>query len=167
MITAVQIIVGLSMLLLGRKLFWFYVGAIGFISATTWAVNNMGGQPEWVIVVIGLAVGVLGALLAIFLRTVGIGIAGFLTGGFLVTMLMAALGFSGPRIGSIIYLVGGVIGIILFYSLFDWALVLLSSVSGAFILARHIPIPHRYYWLVLVVLVVVGIGVQAQQIEDK
>lgn len=166
MIIAVQIIAGLSMLLLGRKLFWFYVGAVGFISATTWAVNNMRSQPDWMTVAIGLAAGVIGALLAVFVRTVGIGVAGFLSGGFLFSTLMLALGFSDTRIGGIFYLIGGILGVILFYGLFDWALVLLSSASGAFILARHIPIPHRFYWLVLIILAVVGIGVQARQIEE-
>lgn len=166
MIPAIQIIVGIAMLLFGRKLFWFFVGAIGFISATTWAVENMSGQPEWMIVVIGLVAGLVGALLAIFLRTVGIGIAGFLTGGFLTSTLMYALGFSGSRLGGIFYLVGGIIGLVLFYGLFDWALILLSSASGAFILARHLPVPDRFYWLVLIVIAVVGIGVQAQQLED-
>jgi hypothetical protein len=166
MISIFQVILGLSMLLLGRKLFWVYVGAIGFITATNWVTANMAGQPEWIVLLIGLAAGGVGILLAIFLRWVGIGIAGFLTGGFLASTLLTLLGVSGGRISGILYLVGGVVGVILFYSLFDWALVVLSSACGAFILARQLPAAHGVFWLVVLVMAVVGIGVQAQQIED-
>ena len=67
-IRILQIIIGLGLLFLGRRLFWFFVAAIGFITATEIAVNTMSTSPEWVIILIGLAAGLLGALLAIFSR---------------------------------------------------------------------------------------------------
>jgi len=48
------LIVGLAVLLLGRRLFWLFVGAVGFLAGLQWARPVLGDQPEWVIVVAAL-----------------------------------------------------------------------------------------------------------------
>ena len=167
MIILLNILFGAAMLLLGRKLFWFFVGAMGFITVTSYAVHSMQGMPNWMILAVALLAGLVGALLALFVRVVGIGLAGFLGGGFLAVAAATALGFSGGRLDVIIYLVGAVLGAILFYALFNWALVILSAVSGAFILAQNTPTPARWFWFVVVGLAIIGIAVQAQQMEEE
>ena len=82
-------------------------------------------------IVAGLVVGVIFALLAIFLQTVAIGAAGFFAGGYILTVLAGMLGVGGDTFSWIVYIIGGILGVILVIFLFDWALITLSSLAGA------------------------------------
>ena len=160
-----QIILALGLLLVGRKLYWVFVGAIGFISVTEWAFTHLQGMPEWSVLLIGLAVGVIGALLAIFLRAVGIGLAGFLGGAYLFMTLSGLLNVSNQTLDLVLTIVGGIIGLILVLSLFDWALILISSLSGAAVLARFIPLDGVNDVIWIAILAVIGIVVQARDLR--
>lgn len=160
--TILQILLAIGLLFFGRRLYWAFVGAIGFISVTQWAMAHMQAQPEWVVLLLGLAVGVIGALLAIFLRAVGISLAGFMGGAYLFMSLAALLNLTDPVIETVLTIVGGVLGLIFILSIFDWALIILSAFSGAMLLTSYIPVETAYLWVVLIVLLVAGIVVQAR-----
>src|SRR5688500_20354558 len=83
MINLINVILGGALLLAGRKLFWLFVGAVGFVTGLQLASSFWQG-PETLALVFGLIVGVIFALLAIFLQTITIGIAGFLAGGYIL-----------------------------------------------------------------------------------
>ena len=166
MIPIIQIMMAVAMLFAGRKLFWFFVGAIGFITTTEWAMVAFAEQPSYIVLGIGLMAGVIGALLAIFLRVVGVGLAGFLGGAYLASTLTVMLGAPSGQINLLAVVIGGVFGIVLAYALFDWALVFLSVFSGAFLLAQRLPLRGTIMWVVLAVLVVLGIAVQARQLQE-
>ena len=84
MINLFQILIGIGMLLLGRKLFWVFVAGVGFITAATWASRVFVIESDFIILLIALVAGLIGALIAMFVRWLGIGIAGFLGGGYIV-----------------------------------------------------------------------------------
>ncbi len=63
-----QTFVGAALLILGRKLFWVFVGAIGFVLGMDIASRFLQGRPDWLILIVALGAGVLGALLALFLQ---------------------------------------------------------------------------------------------------
>jgi len=86
MLIVINLILGVALLVAGRKLFWLFVGAAGFVTGIQLATWFWQG-PELLAIVIGLVVGVIFALLAIFLQGVAIGIAGFLAGGYILTVL--------------------------------------------------------------------------------
>jgi len=86
MLSIISLILGVALLVAGRKLFWLFVGAAGFVTGLQLATQFWQG-PELLAIVIGLVVGVIFALLAIFLQSVAIGIAGFLAGGYILTVL--------------------------------------------------------------------------------
>lgn len=158
-----QILFGLGMLLVGRRLFWVFVGSIGFITATEFAAANFSGQPEWAIVLIGLAFGVGGALLAIFFQAGVIDLAGILGGGYLGLLVIRSLHISSQTANMIAYLAGAVVGMVLFYVFFDSALVAISAFSGASILVQQFSLSDLNFWLVLVLIAFVGIVVQIRQ----
>jgi len=60
MLATSSIVLGIILLLFGRKLFWFFVGVIGFLTGVLLATHYLQGQPEWVILIIALIAGVLG-----------------------------------------------------------------------------------------------------------
>jgi hypothetical protein len=151
------------MLFLGRRLFWVFVGSIGFITATEFAMANFAEQPEWAIVLIGLAFGVLGALLAVFFQAGAIALAGILGGGYLGLLVIRSLNVSSQTALTIAYIIGAVAGLILFYIFFDSALIAISSFIGATILVQQFSLTDLSFWLLLVLIAFVGIVVQVQQ----
>ncbi len=127
----IDIVLGGALLVAGRKLFWLFVGAAGFITGVELA-TRFGHQSDLTALILGLVLGVIFALLAIFLQAIVIGIAGFLAGGYVLSVLAAMLGLvPAGTTPWIIYIIGGVLGLILISLLFDWALITLSSLAGA------------------------------------
>lgn len=167
MISLLNVLFGAAMLLLGRRLFWLFVAAIGFITVTHYALQRLGGMPDSTILIVAIIAGLLGALIAAFARVVGVGVAGFLCGGFLMLTAATALGFSGRNLDIFFYIVGGILGAFLFYALFNWALIILSSVCGAFVLAHNLPAPAAWFWLLVIGLAVLGMIVQGNQLDEK
>jgi hypothetical protein len=162
----VTLIAGLAILFLGRQLFWLFVAVVGFAAGFELATNFLGGQPEWVIVLIALLVGVVGALAAIFLRYVAVAVAGFASGAYLGTVILDMLANDSGWMFWILFIAGGAIGAILMLVLFDWALIGLSAVTGAAMLAPLTGWSSSLQLVLFVTLVVIGIIVQAYSWTD-
>ena len=154
----ITIVVGVFLLAFGCRLFWLFVGAVGFSAGFQLAQYYAGGQPEWVLWAIGLVFGFGGALLALFFQGLAIGLGGFAAGGYIALHLTALLGATAL---FWIYLVGGVIGAFVMYFLFDWALISLSSVAGATLIVQSIDWNHIYELLLYGVLILCGVAFQA------
>lgn len=157
-----SILIGILVLTLGRKLFWLFVAVVGFAFGASLGSQFFQGQPDWVILIIALGAGLLGALLALFLQNVAIALAGFIGGGYIALYLVNALGWGTPG-GStwLPFLIGGVIGVVLMIALFDWALIVLSSLIGAGLTVQAIPLRRPIEGLLFIILLIVGIAVQA------
>ena len=110
---------------------------------------------------VALAFGVLGALLALFLQKIAIAVLGFLAGGKLASAIAVAFFVHYAQYSTIIFVVGGVIGAILLLAVFDWALIVVSSFIGAYLIQSAIVLPPTGSTLVFVGLAIVGIFVQA------
>lgn len=158
MITILQVIAGLALLILGRRLFWLALAALGFVAGMTYASEFLPGQSETVALLIGLAVGVIGALLAVFMQKVAIGAAGFLAGGYLVLGLFRLIGAEPSAVG---FVIGGIVGLILIYPLFDWGLIILSSMAGALILVQTLDAAQAVSAIGFAVAFVFGLIIQA------
>jgi len=154
------IVLGAMMLVLGRKLFWLFVGVIGFAAGLQVSQLYFGFQPYWILWSIGLVAGVIGALLALFFQHVAIIVGGFAAGATLAFHLAAILG---QNAGTPIVFVGGIVGAVALYLLFDWALIVLSSMIGATFIIQALGWRSIYApVLFLVVLVAVGVMLQTR-----
>jgi len=159
-----DILVGALMLLFGRRLFWLFVGCIGFIVGFDIANDLLQGQPPALILLIAIGVGVLGAIVSIFLQRVVVGIAGFFAGGyFLSSIAPALLHNQQPAVQWIAYIIGGVCGAILTVVLLDPALIVLSSLAGATVISRNAPLADSGKGILFLALLIFGILVQAMQ----
>ena len=156
-----RILAGITLLAAGRRLFWLFVGVAGFIAGLTLVPQLISGQSELVILFIAIIAGIIGAFLAIMLEGLAILIAGFLAGGYLATTFVVSIGIPVSAEPSVIYIIGGIIGLLLVALFFDWAIIILSTLLGAEILMPLLHISGSVYWLVFLGLVVVGIAVQA------
>ncbi|HEV2318551.1 MAG TPA: DUF4203 domain-containing protein [Verrucomicrobiae bacterium] len=160
----INIFVGAVLLLFGRRLFWLFVGCIGFIVGFGAASALFPGQSPMLIFLIALGVGVLGAIAAVFLQRLVVGIAGFLAGGyFLSAVAVTALHTHQSAIQWIAYVIGGIVGALLTMILLNPALILLSSLAGATAISQNVPLSESNKGILFAVLLIVGIIVQAMQ----
>jgi hypothetical protein len=157
------ILIGTSMLFFGRRLFWLFVGTAGFIFGIHVARLLLHGRPEWAVIALALTAGLLGALLVIFLQRLAIAVAGFVLGGYVLPGFLGQLGWGTEHSYWILVLIGGIAGLLLVSVLFDWALIILSSVSGAVLILEplhlHAGMPAKR--LLVALLIAAGIAVQA------
>ena len=156
-----SLILGISLLFLGRRLFWLFVGVAGFIAGLTIAPQIISSQSELVTLLIAIIFGIIGAFLAVFLEGLAILIAGFLAGGYLMTTLIPSFGTSLSADPYVTYIIGGIIGLLLVAIFFSWAIIILSALLGAQIIMPVLHINASLHWGVFIALVVLGIVVQA------
>jgi Domain of unknown function (DUF4203) len=160
-VTVVGVLIGVVILFFGRKLFWLCVAAVGFAVGVEIAPLLVNEASSLLALLIALVFGVLGALLALFLQKIAIAVLGFLAGGKLATSIAAAFFVHYAQYSTIIFVIGGIIGAILLLALFGWALIVVSSFIGAYLIESAIVLPPTGSTLVFIGLAIVGIFVQA------
>ena len=160
-VTIIGVLIGVVILFFGRKLFWLCVAAVGFAVGVKIAPLLVNESSSLLALLIALIFGVLGALLAFFLQKVAIAVLGFLAGGKLATAIAAAFFVQYAQYSTIIFVIGGIIGAILLLVLFGWALIVVSSFIGAYLIQSAIVLPPTGSTLVFIGLAMVGIFVQA------
>src|ERR1700742_2365529 len=89
-VAIVGALIGVVILFFGRKLFWLCVAAVGFAVGLQIAPLLVNEASSLLALIIALVLGLLGALLALFIQKVAIAILGFLAGGKLATAIAAA-----------------------------------------------------------------------------
>jgi len=166
MLSVISLILGAALLIAGRKLFWLFVGAAGFVAGLQLATQFWQG-PEILAIIVGLVVGVIFALLAIFLQSVAIGVAGFLAGGYILTVLAGMIGLEQGAFSWIVYIIGGIIGVLLVIFLFDWALITLSSLAGASLITQALILPSGIGGVIFLALVIIGVLIQGSTIRRE
>ena len=159
--TIVGVLIGVVILFFGRKLFWLCVAAVGFAVGVQIAPLLVNEASSLLALVIALVLGVLGAFLAFFIQKVAIAVLGFLAGGKLATAIAAAFFVQYAQYATIIFVIGGIIGAILLLAVFGWALIIVSSFIGAYLIQSAIVLPPTGSTLVFIGLAILGIFVQA------
>jgi hypothetical protein len=79
--TVVTVVIGVLMLTFGRKLFWLFVGCLGFAVGFNYAPYVWQVQSNLFLLVLATITGIIGAVLALFFQKIAIGLAGFAGGG--------------------------------------------------------------------------------------
>ena len=160
-----SVIIGAIVLFFGRKLFWLCVAAIGFAAGFEVAAYLVHQPSPLLAFTFALVLGFIGALLALFLQKVAIAIAGFLAGGKLATAIAAAFFVQHANYSGFVFVIGGIIGAILLLALFDWALIVLSSVVAAYLISGVFVIPASGATILFIVLVAIGVIFQAAALK--
>ena len=152
----VNIFLGLVLLTSGRRIFWLFVGCVGFVTGFTYARELFAVQSELVILAIGIISGIVAALIAIFIQKVAVALAGFLGGGYTTIHIMGMLGLETVELIWLPYLIGGIIGAISLFLIFDWALILLSSLIGAGLIVQMTEFSPWLENLIFIALIIFG-----------
>jgi Domain of unknown function (DUF4203) len=166
-VAIVGALIGVVILLFGRKLFWLCVAAVGFAAGVEIAPHLVNEPSPLLALTVALVLGLIGALLALFLQKIAIAVLGFLAGGKLAGAIAAAFFVQYAQHSTIIFVVGGIIGAILLLVLFDWALIVVSSLIGADLIVFQgaITLPVSGSTIVFIGLTIIGILVQAASLR--
>jgi len=160
--SVVNIFGGALLLAFGRRIFWLFVAVVGFFAGFELTTLFLKLNPEWVVLAIAIVIGLLGAVLAYFLEEVAIGVAGFFVGTYLGARLLADTALHAQGWEWLVILIAGVIGVILMYLVFDWALIILSSMAGASLVVEGFSLVGAAALVVGVVLFVAGVLIQSR-----
>ena len=162
-----RLFLGIALLVMGRRLFWLFLGGVGFVFGFDFAERAFHGQPHNVILIIALFAGALGAMVAIFLQKFAVVAGGFFAGGYLLIELLKVFGVRTGDYHWVFFVVGGLIGAILMRVVFGWTLIVLSSVIGSILIFQTFHFGHRFSEFLFICLVIFGIVIQAGLIRKK
>jgi hypothetical protein len=158
---AAKLLAGLCALLLGRRFFWLLIGIGGFVLGAEIATRLFREQPHSLVLLSAVAGGVIGAVLAQRMQQLMIGVAGFITGSYIGgELLLAAMPYPGRMIWFALF-IGGLSGALLAVTIFDWTIIVLSSVVGAQLIVDALGPALPATPFVLLGLAAVGIAIQA------
>jgi hypothetical protein len=164
---AIKIFAGLALIVFGRRIFWMFVAAVGFVAALALLSNLFPDASSWTILGIGLVGGVLGALLALFLQRLAVAVAGFAGGGFFLVNLVEVFHIQTGSNFWVPFMIGGILGGALMMLIFDWSLIVLSSGLGAFLFVEELHLSDTMSLAGMIVLFVVGIAIQSKGLKKK
>jgi hypothetical protein len=156
-----RIAAGSVILVFGRSLFWLFVALLGFGIGLEAGAAWLADSSALVRLVLALACGLLGALLAILLQRVAVAVAGFVAFVHLVGIAARRMGWLETEVGWVVAIAAGVVGALLLVALFDVALIAISSILGAAIVADALPVAGGVAAITFVALVLVGVAVQS------
>jgi hypothetical protein len=158
-----EVLLGLLVLLAGRRLYWLLVAVAGFLAGLVIVNAELTAQPSWLTMLFACGAGLLGALLALLLQRLAFAVVGFFAGAYLGLAVAQAAAL--PSWSALLWLLGGLVGLIAAILLTDWALIVLSSAVGAAAIAAHLPLEGASRPLVTLALIAVGTVIQGRQLE--
>lgn len=158
-----KVILGIVLLVFGRKLFWLFVGIAGFFLGMEYTGMILMDQPQWVIMVVAIAVGLVGAILAIVAERLAFALAGFYAGAYLA--LLVAQIYAGLGQSTVFFFAGGLIGAIIAALVMDWAIIIFSSLVGGGAIVQALSPGQTAGALMFVVLVAIGVAIQAKMLK--
>ena len=167
--TPLLVILGLVLLLFGRKLYWAFIAIAGFLLGMALGAEWLADKEQWVRILAAVLAGLAGAVLAIVVQRLAFAIGGFFAGGYLAMSLAARLSNGGDPHSQIWMIVGGIIGAIVAAMVLDWAIIVLSSLAGAVaILSPFAPkMSDQVLTLVFLLITVIGIVIQSGQLAGR
>lgn len=164
---AIKLFAGLALLVFGRKIFWLFVAAVGFVAALTYLPKVFPDLTGWTALGVGLAGGVLGALLALFVQRLAVAVAGAASGGFFLVNVVEVFHIQTGSNFWIPFIIGGLIGAAVMMLIFDWSLIILSSGLGAYLFVTEMHLSNVMELAAMGVLFVIGVAVQSRGMKKK
>jgi MFS family permease len=157
----INLVLGVILLTTGKKLYWLFVAVVGFVVGLALATQYVKLNPPWLVYLVALGAGVIGAILATFLQHLAIALVGFIVGGYGAYYLFGLLGRNPEPYNWMAFIIGGIVGLFLVASIFNWALYILSAWAGATLVTEAIGLHAPFGLILFFVLFVLGMIIQA------
>jgi len=165
-----NVVLGILLLTTGKKLYWLLVAVVGFMIGLA-LTQYVQLDPPWLVYVIALGIGIIGAILAFFLQKLAISLVGFIVGGYGALYLSTLFGISAELTNWMAFIIGGIVGLLLVSSMFDWALYILSAWAGSTLVTKTVTdgvgLNANLGLILFFVLFVLGIIIQAGLFRDQ
>jgi hypothetical protein len=166
-----NVVVGIILLAAGKKLYWFMVAIVGFVIGMAVATQYLQTDPYWLIYIVGLVAGIIAAAFGIFLQRLAIALVGFLAGGYGASYVAGLANIKAEPFNWMAFVIGGIVGLLLVASAFDWALYILSCWAGATLITRTVTggigMNESLGLVVFFTLFVLGMVLQAGLFKEK
>jgi hypothetical protein len=156
----VSVLLGIILLVAGRRLFWLFVAAVGFLYGLNFAPMIFSGGSELLYLIVALGCGIVGAVLGVIAQKIAVAIAGGLLGGYFASELFYGVAWH-HHFPTIAFIIGAIVGAILVLMIFDWALIICSSIAGSILIAHSFHLAESERDILFLALAVVGVVVQA------
>lgn len=163
----INILIGLILLFAGRKLFWLFVACVGFASGYYYVQQIWSIHSAVLVLILSIAAGALGAIIAIFFQKAAIIIAGFAAGGYIVLSLYNQFAGLPAQTAWLPYIIGGIVGAVILFFVFDWALIFLSTLTGATLIMQLAALSPGVETALFIALVIVGMTFQAKTMTGE
>jgi hypothetical protein len=131
-----SIVLGIILLTTGKKLYWLFVGMVGFVIGLALATQFVKLDPPWLIYIVAFGGGLVGAVLGIYAQKFAIALVGFIVGGYGAIYIAGLFGIKAEPFNWMAFIIGGIVGLLLVASIFDWALYILSAWAGSTLITR-------------------------------
>lgn len=131
-----NIVLGIILLTMGKKLYWLLVAVVGFMIGLILATQYIQLDPPWLIYIVAFGAGLIGAVLGFYVQKLAIALGGFIVSGYGAVYLAGLLGIKAEPFNWMAFIIGGIIGLLLVASMFDWALYILSAWAGSTLVTR-------------------------------
>jgi hypothetical protein len=148
-------------------LFWLFIAALGFVLGIDFVTHYIPESGELTVLLVAVMAGILGAVFAYFFYRVAIAAAGFVAGGRIGVELIAALSPASPQALWLAFIVAGVLGAMLLLLVFDWGLIVISSLLGASVIAQQLSGRPSTSGILFIALVIGGIAIQAAMMRRR
>jgi len=130
-LTALLLVIGVILLLLGRRAYLISIGILGFLGGLYIFTTFIGTAHDWRSILFALLTGTIGSLLAYALHRAAWVFGGFCGGGVLLYYLRDSSGLMSAMSPVPVFILGGIAGAILFLLALDRALIIISCLTGA------------------------------------
>jgi hypothetical protein len=137
---------------------------MGFLVGMELAGIFFFNRPFWVILLVAIIAGLLGAVIAVFAQRIAFALAGFFAGGYLV--LMAGQLFGTYSANELFFMIGGITGALLTAVFMDWAIIMLSCLAGAGMISNALAFGKFPGLIVFFFLVGAGIFIQGRWMKE-
>ena len=168
----VLIVLGLVLAFAGRRFIWLLIALAGFWLGFQLVAWLLPGQDDTVQLLVGVVVGVFGAILARRFTEVLLWIAAFVLVGAALLTLGEIFVPDNTLILVLLFVVGGLIGLALVRWALGWAVIVISALGGAALVMQGLPgllgtTPGTLNLVIGIVVAVAGFFVQWQYLKDN
>jgi uncharacterized membrane protein YuzA (DUF378 family) len=157
-------VVGAVVLLFGRQANWLFVGVIGFLLGANLA-GMIIGEGSTLAIVISAVTGLSGVLMAALMHKLALDAAGFVASGYALTGLIGIIGLDVGDLSWLIFLIGGVLGALMVLTWSNWALIILSSFTAAYLILGTFNVTPPLDKFAYIGLVLLGLAVQSAMLQ--
>jgi hypothetical protein len=162
-----QAIIGVALLGFGRKGLPLFLTAFGALAGMTVAHSYFPAPSSGMMIAAIIVGGLLGALTAFFIQKVAVFLAGVLGGGYVGYLLALQMGWIQNGFPWIPVVACAVVGLFFAHFILKWALIVLSSVVGAFLLVSLLHLSPSASALLTVGVAAAGIWFQTSSGSSK